>query len=46
MKNLRKITAIILCIVLSSFAFMNTDAKIKPEGSAKGPGIGLSLIHI
>ena len=41
MKNLRKITAIILCIVLSSFAFMNADAKIKPEGSAKGPGIGI-----
>ena len=41
MKNLRQITAIILCIVLSSFAFMNADAKIKPEGSAKGPGIGI-----
>lgn len=41
MKNLRKITAIILCIVLSSFALMNADAKVKPEGSAKGPGIGI-----
>ena len=38
MKNLRKITAIILCIILSSFAFINTDAKIKPQPSAKGPG--------
>ena len=37
MKNLRKITAIILCIILSSFAFINTDAKIKPQPSAKGP---------
>ena len=41
MKNLRQITAIILCIVLSSFAFVNADAKIRPQANAAGPGTSI-----